>query len=375
MAEALYLDYNATTPVDPEVLDAMGPYLRHHFGNPSSSHPYGQLARKGLEKAREEVADLLGSYPDEIVFNSGGSESNNHAIKGVAFALRERGTHIVTSLIEHPAVLEVCRYLEGTGFRITRVPVDSHGTVDREALRKALTRDTILVSIMHANNEVGTIQPVKEISDLAHEVGILVHTDAAQSVGKIDVSVEDLGVDLLSLAGHKLYAPKGIGVLFVRRGTPLHSLIHGAGHERGRRAGTENVAYIVGLGKACALAKRGLEEHGRYMKEMRDLLHREIKMAFPDVVLNGHPDYRLPNTLSLGFPGRIASDILNRLETELAVSAGAACHGEGVTVSHVLEAMGVPARIAMGTLRFSTGRMTCEGEITRAVSIVRRALQ
>jgi len=328
-----------------------------------------------VERARRQVAELLGAEPDEIVFTSGGSEANNAAILGTARALRERGRHIVTSSIEHPAVTEVCRFLEGEGWRISWLPVDAAGWVDPAAVERALTPETILVTIMHANNEVGTIQPIAEIARLAHARGVRVHTDAAQSVGKIPVRVDALGVDLLSVAGHKLYAPKGIGALYVRRGTALAKLIHGAAHEQDRRAGTENVLEIVGLGAAAAIAGRDLARNGAHLRAMRDRLHQALAARVPDLHLNGHPEERLPNTLSVSFPGLEANTILDELD-DVAASAGAACHADQITVSHVLAAMGVPERTAMGTIRLSVGRETTAAEIDRAaqriVEVIRR---
>lgn len=366
--KSIYLDHNATTPIDPEVAEAMKPCLGEIFGNPSSAHSYGSRAREVVETARMQVAALLHARPEEIVFTSGGTESNNHALKGVAFAHRDRGGHIITSAIEHPAVTEVCRYLEGQGFSVTYLPVDSRGLIDLEALRRALTGETILVSIMHANNEVGTIQPIEAIADLLRGRGILFHTDAAQSVGKIPVDVESLGVDLLSLAGHKLYAPKGVGALYIRQGTRLEKFMHGAGHERNLRAGTENVLGIAGLGKACEVAKRDLEKTMTTMRHTRDRLHEGLRSRL-DVRLNGHPVKRLPNTLSVGFRGVDAGILLGRMR-DLAVSAGAACHGASVEISKVLRAMAVPLEYARGTVRFSTGKSTTIEDIDRAVDIV-----
>ncbi len=365
MKDLIYLDYNATTPIAPEVAAAMRPFLEGFFGNPSSSHPFGIEARKAVEQARKHVAALLGCHPDEVVFTSGGSEANNTAIKGTAHALRDRGRHIVTSAIEHPAVTEVCRYLETEGFRVTYLPVDRDGLVDPAAVEKALTAETILVTIMHANNEVGVIQPIAEIAAVAHRRGVRVHSDGAQSVGKIPARVDELGVDLFSVAGHKLYAPKGIGALYQRRGTELGKLVHGADHEQNRRAGTENVLQIVGLGKACEIAARDLDTTSAHMRTQRDRLHEKLSAALPDLHLNGHPEKRLPNTLSVSFPGLEANTILDEL-TGIAASAGAACHAHQVDVSHVLVAMGVPEHVAMGTLRLSVGRETSEEEIDRA---------
>ncbi len=362
----IYLDYNATTPIDPAVAAAMQPFLTEGWGNPSSTHWYGVQAKQAVEQARSRVADLLGCRPDEVVFTSGGSESNNWAIKGSAYALRDKGNHIITSAIEHPAVVEVCRYLESVGFQVTWLPVSEHGRVSVESVRDAIIPGTILITIMHANNEVGTIQPIDEIAELAKENGIRFHTDAAQSVGKIPVRVEQLGVDLLSLAGHKLYAPKGIGALYVRSGTDLARLIHGADHERGMRAGTENVLEMVGLGKACELAGERLGADMEHARRMRDRLWSGLSENLPEVRLNGHPEHRLPNTLSVGFRGVEANILLSEL-TGVAASAGAACHTDRVDLSAVLEAMHVPMDYAMGTVRFSTGRFTRPDEIDQAV--------
>jgi len=365
MADPIYLDYNATTPVAPAVAAAMRPYLEGHFGNPSSSHPYGIAARQAVEQARGQVAALLGCHADEVVFTSGGSEANNAAITGSALALRDRGRHIITSAIEHPAVTEVCRFLEREGFRITVLPVDRHGLVDPAAVERALTTETILVTIMHANNEVGTLEPIADIARLARARGVRVHSDGAQAVGKVPVDVGRLEVDLYSVAGHKLYAPKGIGALYIRRGTELVKFVHGADHEQNRRAGTENVLEIVGLGAACELAAEGLERHAAHMRAMRERLHAALARELPDLHLNGHPENRLPNTLSVSFPGVEANAILDEL-TSVAASAGAACHADQVDVSHVLAAMGVPERVAMGTVRLSTGRETTGAEVDRA---------
>ncbi|MCK5454647.1 MAG: cysteine desulfurase, partial [Calditrichia bacterium] len=290
----IYLDYNATTPIDPAVAEVMTPYIYKIFGNPSSSHSFGITAKQAVEKSRKQVADLLGCEVDEIVFTSGGSESNNYAIKGVAMAYRERGNHIITSQIEHPAVTEVCLFLEKVGFNITYLPVDSCGIVEPSELEKEITPHTILVSIMHANNEVGTIEPLQEITRIAHKKNVLVHTDCAQSVGKIPVTIPDLGVDLLSIAGHKFYAPKGIGALYVRNGVNLEKYMHGANHEMDRRAGTENVIEIVGLGKACELISKNLDVYQTHMKKIRDHLEDQLKINFPEAKINGHPELRLP---------------------------------------------------------------------------------
>jgi cysteine desulfurase len=368
----IYLDYNATTPVDHAVSKAMLPYLGAYFGNPSSSHVYGRQAKEAVEHARTRVAQLIGAKPEEIVFTSGGTESDNHAIVGTILASDKEKKHIITSRIEHPAVLNTCRYLEERfGCRVTYLPVDGYGTVDPASVEKAITEETVLITIMHANNEVGTIEPIEEIGEIAHEKGISVHTDAAQSCGKIPVNVDDLRVDLLTIAGHKLYAPKGVGALYVREETKLDSFIHGAGHEDGRRAGTENVPYIVGLGKACELAKEKLPRYGEGTMRLRD----RLRDAFLDglgkdqVKLNGHPERRLPNTLNTSIRGIIGETLLEQLP-EIAASTGSACHSGSVEPSPVLLAMGLDPDLALGAIRLSLGRWTTVEEITRASKLI-----
>jgi cysteine desulfurase len=380
----IYLDYNATTPIDDEVAEAMLPYLHEHFGNPSSSHVYGRIARRAVEAARAQVAALLGCRPDEIVFTSGGTESNNQALKGLALRQAPGGTpaspgrrdHIITSAVEHPATLEVCKWLQALGWRVTLLPVDRHGLVDPAGLEAAIGPDTLLVSIMQANNEVGTVQPIADLARIAHDHGAFMHTDAAQSLGKIPVSVAGLGVDLLSIAGHKLYAPKGIGALYIRDSTELAPLIHGAGQEGGRRPGTENVLEIVGLGQACQIAGRDLEKNMAHFAAMRDRLHQGLlrELGSEALRLNGHPEKRLPNTLSLSFRSVEANTLLAEIGEQVAASAGAACHAGRVDVSAVLAAMTVPLEWAMGTIRFSVGRGTVAGDIDRAVQIVAQAV-
>lgn len=372
--ETIYLDYNATTPIDREVAEAMKPYLFEYFGNPSSVHQFGTLTKKAVISAREQIASLIHCHAEEIIFTSGGTESNNFAIKGIAYAMKHRGRHIITTSVEHPAVIEVCRFLEQEGYKITYLPVDEYGRIAAEEVEKRITSGTILISVMHANNEVGTIQPIEEIGRIAGKYKIPFHTDAAQSVGKIPVDVNEMGVDLLSIAGHKLYAPKGIGALFVRRGTNLQKLIHGADHEMNRRAGTENVLEIVGLGKACEIAGRDLIKTREHLLFTRNLLQDGIKAEIPDVKLNGHPDFRLPNTLSLSFQGIEANTLLSEL-IEVAASAGAACHADSVDVSPVLTAMNIPVQYAMGTIRFSTGRNTTKAEIETAISAITLAVK
>ena len=370
MTSPVYLDYNATTPHDPEVIAAMRPFLETEFGNPSSSHTYGITAKKAVETARRQVAALLGCQPREVVFTSGGTESINFAVTGIAHARRGKGNHIVTSRIEHPAVLEVCRNLERRGFETTYLPVDEYGIVTIAGVEDSIRPETILITLMHANNEVGSIQPISKIAEIARAHGIAFHVDAAQSIGKIPVNVKDLGVDLLSVAGHKLYAPKGIGALYVRQGVDIERFVHGAGQEMGKRAGTENVLGIVGLGKACDIIQRSLRAGAKHMQQMRDLLFSELKKEITLIRLNGHPDLRLPNTLSLSFKNLEANRILAEIEPEVAASAGAACHSGTVELSHVLQAMNVPIEWAKGTIRFSTGRMTTAAEIHRSVKII-----
>lgn len=374
MVKAIYLDYNGTTPHDPEVIAAMRPFLEEEFGNPSSGHLYAVMPRQALNTARRQVAGLLNCAPEEVVFTSGGTEANNWAIIGTALALRDRGRHIITSSFEHPAVLNVCHFLEKEGYEVTYLPVDAQGIVGVADVEAALRPDTILVTIMHANNEVGSIQPIAEIASLAKSRGIRVHTDAAQSLGKIPVDVKELEIDLLSMAGHKLYAPKGVGALYIRSGVRLETFMHGAGQEMRRRAGTENILEIVGLGKACEIAARNLEHNRRHMQAMRDRLHAAITAGVKEVRLNGHAEKRLPNTLSLSFRNMEANRILEAIGMEIAASAGAACHADSVEISHVLKAMGVPIEWAKGTLRLTTGRMTTAPEIDRAATLIVEAV-
>lgn len=371
----IYLDYNATTPIAHEVAEAMLPYLYEHFGNPSSSHSYGVITKNALEKARAQVAALIGCQLSEVVFTSGGTESNNYAIRGVAQAYRQQGNHIITSAVEHPAVLEACHWLETQGFRLTVLNVDEYGLIEPVDLERSITEDTILVTVMHANNEVGTIQPITELARIAHRHGALMHTDAAQSVGKIPVNVDSLGVDLLSIAGHKLYAPKGIGALYIRNGVYLEKLMYGAAHESNRRPGTENVLEIVGLGSACQVTACDLEKNRYHLQSMRDRLYEGLlgTLGTSLVKLNGHPEKRLPNTLSLSFYGMEANTLLSAIGDQVAASAGAACHTDSVEISPVLAAMRVPVEWAMGTVRFSVGRETTGEEIDEAINVVTEA--
>jgi cysteine desulfurase len=347
----------------------MRPYLDEHFGNPSSSHIYGKQTKEAVEKARKQVANLLNCDSSEIVFTSGGTESNNYALRGIAFANKNKGNHIITSSVEHPAIIEVCKYLETQGFEITYLPVDEFGLVQIEDVEKAIRPSTILITIMHANNEVGSIQPIAEIGALAKKNGVFMHTDAAQSLGKIKADVQEMNVDLLSIAGHKLYAPKGIGALYIRKAVVLEKLIYGADHESDLRAGTENVLEIVGLGEACEIANKHLEENAIHYREMRDLLYQKLNDALADIKLNGHPEKRLPNTLNLSFPNIEANALIAQMNG-VAASAGAACHSSGISVSQVLKAMVVPMKYAMGTIRFSTGRYNTEEEMERAANEV-----
>jgi len=367
----LYLDYNASTPVDPKVAEAMRPFVERHYGNPSSSHALGRMERAAVDNARDQVAGLLGCTAAEVVFTSGGTESNNHVIKGVAHTLRDRGRHIIISSVEHPAVVNPCRFLESFGFEITEVPCDATGRVDPTAVRDELRPDTVLVSIMHAQNEVGTIQPIREIAELVREAGVWMHTDAAQSCGKIATNVEELGVDFLSIAGHKVCAPKGIGALFIRAGIEIEPLHHGAGHEGGRRAGTEPVAPIVGLGHAASIAAE--DAHHDETTWLREKLHAGLVDAWgEDAVLIGNREQRLPNTLTVGFRNRIGAEVLAACP-DLCASTGAACHASERKRSAVMTAMGVPPEIAYGAVRFSLGRFTTEDEIDQAIEMLASA--
>lgn len=361
----IYLDYNASTPIAPEVAEVMMPFLVDHYGNPSAIHWAGKWAKEAVEIARKQVAGLLACDPNEVIFTSGGSESNNHALKGVYYALQQKGRHIITTQIEHPAVINPCRFLETLGAKVTYVDVDRYGKISPAEIEEAITEQTILISVMHANNETGTIQPIKEIASIAKKHNILFHTDAAQSVGKIPTRVDELGVDLLSVAGHKLYAPKGIGALYIKMGTPIESFVHGAGHERGRRAGTENVLLAVSLGEACKLAASGMNDIK--IKELRDYFWHDLKSHFKErIVLNGHPEERLPNTLNVSFIGKIGQDILDNIPM-LAASTGSACHSGNIHLSPVLKAMDVDEHAGKGAVRFSLGKYTTKEEIDIAL--------
>lgn len=370
----IYLDYNATTPIDREVAAAMTPFIEEKWGNPGSSHQIGREARVAVEMARGQVAGLLKCSTQEVVFTSGGTESNNAVLKGVAHALRKKGRHIITSGIEHPSILQPAIFLMENGWEVTFLPVDSHGMVDPDNVRRALRKDTVLVSIMHANNETGTIQPVAEIGALTRERGVYLHSDAAQSVGKVETYVEDMGVDFLTVAGHKVYAPKGIGALYIREGAALEPLLHGAGQEGGRRAGTENVILAAALGAACEIAGRRLHDDADRQRRLRDQLFEGIVSEIPDAVLNGHKDKKLSNTLNMAFPGLVGGEILAGIPG-LCASTGAACHDRSVTLSHVLAAMGVPKEVGMGAIRLTVGRYTTEEEIHQAASWIVAAVK
>ncbi len=366
MSDPIYLDHNATTPVAPEVLEAMLPWLRDQFGNPSSTHPCGRRAAQAVATARREVADLIGAQPQEIVFTGCATEANNLALLGVARALGTPGGHLVISAVEHPAVMAPAMFLREQGWDVTVVPVDGFGRISLEALEKSLRAQTALVSVMHANNEVGTVQPIREIARLTRERGIVLHTDAAQSAGKLPLNVDDLGIDLLTLAGHKFYAPKGVGALYVRSGTPIRPVLHGAGQEHGLRPGTENVASLVALGAAAVAARRSLPTASQHMREIRDHLHRRLAAAIPELKLNGHPEHRLPNTLHVSFPGVSGRALLGEAADAVAASVGSACHSEHDAVSGVLAAMGADAARAAGAVRLSVGRGTTLDEVERA---------
>jgi len=368
----IYLDFNASTPIAPDVAEAMRNVLAEPFGNPSSQHWAGAPAEHVVGKARAQVAALLACKPKQIVFTSGGSESNNHALKGVFFAKGRAKAHFITTQVEHPAVINPCRFLERLGVTTTYLPVDGFGRVDPDDVRRAITPETILISVMHANNEVGTIQPIPDIARIAHEHGIPFHTDAAQSVGKIATHTDEMDVDLLSVAGHKLYGPKGVGVLFVREHVQLEPLVHGAGHELGRRAGTENILLDVGLGAACATAQSWLGME--FVRQLRDLFWNMLQDAFGSrVALNGHPTERLPNTLNVSFIGRAGSEILSRMK-DVAASTGSACHSGSVELSPVLKAMKIPPEVGMGAIRFSLGRTTTREEIESTVALLNKAV-
>ena len=373
MPRPIYLDYNASTPLAPEVLEVMTKAFGEIHGNPLSAHAHGVAARRVVETAREQVAASIGAEPDEIVFTSGGTESNNAAVYGIAEATAGRGRHLVITAIEHASVEQPCRVLEARGWGVTRVPVDPTGVIDARAIESAIRPDTVLVSVMHANNETGVIQPVAAAARAARAKGVMMHTDAAQSVGKIRVNVRELDVDCLSIAGHKFYGPQGVGALYLRRGTPFAPMLRGAGHQRDRRSGTENVALSAALGAACALAASTLETSREHLQAMRDRLEQRLREAFPSLIVHGAEAKRLPNTLYAAFPGIDANALLARLDG-VATGTGAACHSGRTDPSRVLLAMGVKAEVARATLRLTTGRPTTTAEIDDAAARIVEAV-
>ena len=370
MKSPIYLDYNATTPIAPEVATEMQPFLDSYFGNPSSIHEYGIICKQAVNKARTQIANLIGTNPGNILFTSGGTESNNHAIKGIALNEKYSGNHIITCSTEHPSIIEVCNYLKTKyHFDITFLPVDKFGLIDLDDLKKAITSETRLISIMHANNETGTIQPIKEIGKIAKDNNIIFHCDAAQSLGKIPVNVNELNIDLLSIAGHKLYAPKGIGALYIRDGIELEKFMHGGGQENGRRAGTENILEIVGLGAAAELVNTDFEKITETYLRNRDYLQEKLLKFFPNAKINGAIDFRLPNTLNISIPA-LDYDKMIEYFVYVAASAGSACHSDSAEISPVLKAMKIDPKLARKTLRFSTGRYTTKSDIDNAVDIL-----
>jgi len=371
----VYLDHGATTPIREEVTEALLPYFSDAFGNASSIHTFGQRARKAMEDARRRVAHIMGAGPEEIIFTSGGTESDNLAIKGIAYASQGKGKHIVTSSIEHPAVLNCCQQLEREGYEVTYLPVDKFGLVNPDSVSDALKPETVLVSMMLANNEVGTIQPIKEIGEITKTRSIPFHTDAIQAVGKIPIIVDDLNVDLLSISGHKIYGPKGVGVLYTRKGTPIVPLMHGGSHEMGYRPGTENVADIVGLAKAMELADQEREDFSRRMNNLRSMLEKGIQEKIEEVQFNGHPEKRLPNMSNVSFKFIDGESLLLSLDMEgIAVSTGSACSSESEDSSHVLLAMGTAPDVARGSLRFSLGRLNDADDISYVLDVLPKAV-
>ena len=370
-ARRIYLDHNATTPVHPEVFEAMLPYYKDKFGNASSIHSFGREAKVALEESREKVAKFINASPQEVYFTCGGTESDNLAVKGTAFANRKKGKHIITSKIEHHAVLESGKFLEKDEFEVTYLPVDKYGFVDPDDLKKAIRKDTILVSIMHVNNEVGTIQPLEELCKITKEKGAYFHTDAVQSVGKLPVDVQKLNVDVLSMSGHKIYGPKGVGAIYIRKGTRITSWSHGGSHERSRRAGTENVPGIVGLAKTVEIAQRDMEQQSQQMKNLTEAFYQKVTHAIPDVILNGHLEKRIPNTLNLSFKAVEGESIILSLDLKgVAVASGSACTSGTLEPSHVLSAMGISPEIAQGAIRFSFGRENTMEDVEYIVGIL-----
>ena len=371
MERKIYLDHNATTPVHPEVLEAMLPYYKERFGNASSIHSFGREAKVALEESREKVAKFLNADPLEIYFTSGGTESDNLAVKGVAWANKKKGNQIITSQIEHHAVLESCKYLEKEGYEIAYLPVDKYGLVNHDELKKSIKKETVLVSIMHANNEVGTIQPIAELAGLAKEKGVYFHTDAVQSTGKMKIDVNELNVDMLSLSAHKFYGPKGVGALYIRRGVRLTPLAHGGHHEKSRRAGTENVPGIVGLAKALEIAHADMQEEEKRLKNLTETFYKKVTERIPDVFMNGHPVLRIPNTMNLSFKGVEGESIVLNLDLKgIGVASGSACTSGSLEPSHVLSAMRVPGDLAQSSLRFSFGRSNTVQDVDYVVELL-----
>jgi cysteine desulfurase len=367
----IYLDHNATTPVHPEVLEAMLPYYKDKFGNASSIHGFGREVKVALEESREKVAKLINADPNEIYFTSGGTESDNLAIKGTAFANRKKGKHLITSKIEHHAILESCKFLGKEEFEVTYLPVDKYGFIDPDDLKKAMRKDTILVSMMYANNEVGTIEPLEELSKITKENGVYFHTDAVQAMGKLPVDVQRLNVDMLSVSAHKIYGPKGVGAIYIRKGTRITPWSHGGSHERSRRAGTENVPGIVGLAKAVEIAYRDMEEQSRYLRNLSEAFYKKLTQAIPDVFLNGDLEKRIPNTLNLSFKAVEGESIILSLDLKgVAVSTGSACASGSLEPSHVLSAMGIAPEIAQAAIRFSFGRENTMEDVEYVVEIL-----
>lgn len=367
----IYLDHAATTPTRPEVMKAMLPYFTDAFGNPSSIYSYGQEARQAVEEARSSVAELIGARSEEIVFTSGGTEADNYALKGVAYANGNKGEHIITTAIEHHAVGEACKFLEKRGFRITYLPVDRHGLVDPGDVKRAIDDRTILVSVMHASNEVGTIEPVDEIGRIAKEAGVYMHSDAVQTVGHIPVDVDALNVDLLSISAHKLYGPKGVGALYVRKGTRLAPLMHGGGQEKKRRAGTENVPAIVGFGKAAELARHELDDEVRQLSLLRDRLIKGLNERIDHLLLNGHPSRRLPNNVNVSVEFCEGEAMLLNLDLEgICASTGSACSSGSLGPSHALLALGLSPEQAHGSLRFSLGKDSRDEDVERVLEVL-----
>jgi len=367
----IYLDHSATTPVHPEVMEAMLPFFRESYGNPSSIHAAGRKAREALAEAREKVATLIGASPEEIIFTSGGTEADNLAVRGIAYAREHKGNHIITTAVEHHAVLNTCTYLEGKGFEVTYLSVDRDGLIDPDDVARAITERTVLVSVMHGNNEIGTIEPIAEIATVLRDRDVIFHTDAVQTVGKIPVDVNVLGVDLMTLSGHKIYGPKGIGALYLRKGTKIVPTLYGGHQERGLRHGTENVAAVVGFGKACEVAAREDVSQMETLKGLRDHLATRVTGESEDVYRNGHQVRRLPHILNVSFEGIEAESIVRELDKKgIAISAGSACTSDSVEISHVITALAIPRHIAKGSVRFSLGRDTTVEDIDYTADMV-----